>query len=154
MAEVKQKTSTIMKQAATCPNHARTDVVSGNHEMTIDEPEPRGGTDLGPPPTEVLMASLIGCTNVIAHRIAEKNGVHFQSMSIDLEATFDRRGVMLAEEVDVPFPNVTLTLNVTTDADDTALQKVKDDLPRFCPVSKVIRGSGTVITEVWNVTRP
>ena len=34
------------------------------------------------------------------------------------------------------------------------LEKVKADLHRFCPISKVVRNSGTELEEVWNVTRP
>ena len=33
------------------------------------------------------------------------------------------------------------------------MAKVKAELPMYCPVSKVIRESGTVIEEVWNITR-
>jgi len=33
------------------------------------------------------------------------------------------------------------------------MEKVKADLHRFCPVSKVIRHSGAEIEEVWQVTR-
>jgi len=45
-------------------------------------------------------------------------------------------------------------INVTTDASEAAMEKVKADLHRFCPVSKVIRNAGTELEEVWNVTRP
>lgn len=75
-------------------------------------------------------------------------------MSIDAEASFDRRGTQLLEEIDVPFPKVRLVINVLTDAGDTVLERVKADLHRFCPVSKLIRRAGTQIEEVWNVTRP
>jgi organic hydroperoxide reductase OsmC/OhrA len=57
------------------------------------------------------------------------------------------------EEIEVPFQRIRLVINVTTNASETELEKVKTDLHRFCPVSKVIRNSGTQIEEVWNVTR-
>ena len=50
------------------------------------------------------MAALVGCTNVITHKIAKKNGVQLKSMQVRLEADLDRRGVLLSEEVDVSFP--------------------------------------------------
>jgi hypothetical protein len=43
---------------------------------------------------------------------------------------------------------------VTTNASGADMEKVKADLHRFCPVSKVVRNSGTQLEEVWNVTRP
>jgi organic hydroperoxide reductase OsmC/OhrA len=75
-------------------------------------------------------------------------------MTIDAESTLDRRGTQLLEEIEVPFPKIRLLINVTTDASEADMQKVKADLHRFCPVSKVIRNAGTELEEVWNVTRP
>jgi putative redox protein len=151
MVVVKQKTQVRMKLDGACQSHSRTDIAVRDQKAVIDEPAERGGTNQGPTPTETLMASLIGCTNVIAHKVAEKNGVHFKSMHVRLEADFDRRGVTLQEEVAVPFPSATLYIEVTTDADAAAMEKVKKELAMFCPVSKVIRGAGTRLDEVWTV---
>ena len=57
------------------------------------------------------------------------------------------------EEIKVPFPKIVLNINVTTSASDADMEKVKTELPKFCPVSKVIRESGTVIDEVWTITK-
>lgn len=94
--------------------------------MVIDEPLERGGTNQGFTPTETLMASLIGCTNVITHKVADKNGVAIKSMNIRLE----------------------------TDADAAAVERVKRELAMFCPVSKVFRAAGIELKELWNVSRP
>ncbi|HLB15720.1 MAG TPA: OsmC family protein [Burkholderiales bacterium] len=153
MVEVRQKTQVRMKLDGECASHSRTDVSVRDVKVTIDEPIERGGTNQGPSPTETLMAALIACTNVITHKVARANGVHLHAMRVRLEADFDRRGVLLAEEVDVPFPRATLFIDVTTDADDAAVAKVKHELAMFCPVSKVIRASGTRLEEVWTVTR-
>jgi len=154
MALIKEKLQVRMKLGGACPSHSRTDVSVRDVRVTIDEPVERGGTNLGLSPTETLMASLVGCTNVITHKVAKKNGVELKAMSVRLEADFDRRGVTLAEEVAVPFPSVTLYIDVTTDADDAAIERVKRELAMFCPVSKVIRGSGSEVKEIWTVTRP
>ncbi len=154
MADAKPKTIATMKLSATCPAHARSDISVRDVELVIDEPKERGGTNLGPTPTETLVASLIGCTNVIANRIAEKAGIHIARMDIEAAADFDRRGVMLEAELDTPFPSITLDITVHTDADEGAFEVVKRDLPKYCPVSKVIRGSGTEITETWTLKRP
>ncbi len=154
MATVKPKLVGQLKLHGDSLSHARTDISVRDVEATTDEPVERGGTNMGLSPVEALMASLIGCTNVISHKIAEKNGVHFDAMTIDADVTFDRRGTQLMEDVRVPFPEITLTINVTTAADDGAIETIKTDLGKFCPVAKVLREAGTNIIEVWNVTRP
>ena len=154
MVNVKPKTIVTMKLEGSCPTHSRTDVAVRDQKITIDEPEVRGGTNQGPSPTETMLASLIGCTNVITRKIAAKNGIQIDALSVDLEATFDRRGVTLVEDVEVPFPEITLRIDVTTGADEAAIEVLRTDLEKFCPVSKVIRRSGSKLTEVWTIIRP
>jgi putative redox protein len=154
MAVVKEKTVVTQRIHGDCPTHSRTEISTRDVRTTVDEPKERDGTNMGPTPTETMVAALIACTNVISHKCAKKHGVEFKSMSIDAESMLDRRGTQLLEEIEVPFPTIRLVINVTTDASEADIEKVKSDLPRFCPVSKVIRNSGTELEEVWNVTRP
>jgi len=153
MTVVKEKTVVTQRVHGDCPTHSRTDISARDVKTVIDEPTERDGTNMGPTPTETLVASLIACTNVISHKCAHKHGVDFKNMSIDAESTFDRRGTQLLEEIEVPFQKIRLVISVATNATEAELEKVKTDLHRFCPVSKVIRNSGTPIEEVWNVTR-
>jgi putative redox protein len=154
MVTIRQKQEITMKLAAEAVSHSRTDVKVRDVGTTVDEPVERGGTNKGPSPTETLMASLLACTNVITHKVAEKNGVHLDGMSIRLEAQFDRRGVTLQEEVAVPFPKITLYIDVKTGADEAKMAAVKRELNMYCPVSKVLRAAGSKVEEVWTVTRP
>jgi len=75
------------------------------------------------------------------------------SVECPTHARFDRHGVLLEEEVAVPFPEIRLTINLTTPSTDLQVERVKADLGKFCPVSRVIRQSGTRLEEIWNVTR-
>jgi putative redox protein len=154
MVTVTQKTVVTQKLEGRCTSHSRSDVTVRDRSVIIDEPAERGGTNQGLTPTETMMASLIGCTNVITHKVAHKNGVTIKSMNVRLEAQFDRRGVMLQEELDVPFPSATLYIDLVTDADGAAVERVKRELAMFCPVSKVFRAAGIDLKEVWDVRRP
>jgi putative redox protein len=154
MVVVREKTTVNQRVRGNCPTHSRTEISVRDVKTVIDEPKERDGTNMGPTPTETMVAALVACTNVISHKCANKHGVEFKAMSINAESTFDRRGTQLLEEIEVPFPKIRLVIDVTTNASDSEMQKVKADLRRFCPISKVIRNSGTDIEEVWNVTRP
>ena len=151
-----EKCLTIRGESLTSPaaTHSRTEIAVRDVKTTIDEPTEREGTNMGPTPTETMVAALIACTNVISHKCAKKHGVELKAMTIDAESTLDRRGTQLLEEIEVPFPKIRLLIDVTTDANEAAMEKVKGDLRRFCPISKVIRNSGTELEEVWKVTRP
>ena len=137
-----------------CLSHARTDCSARDVTISVDEPLARGGTNLGLTPTETLWAALLGCTNVIGQRCAKKHGMNILDIDLKVDYTFDRRGGAMREEVEVPFPKATLNINVTSDANEETVEKVKADLARYCPVSKVIKNSGCDLVTVWNVSRP
>ena len=149
MTNMTQKSEVIMSMSATGETHARTKINIRDVSSVIDEPEARGGTNQGLTPTETLMASLIGCTNVISKRIAHKMGIELGEMDIQLSAKFDRRGTMLEEEIDVPFSEVKMDIEIDTDATEEQLNMLKIDLAKFCPIAKVLRGSGVNIIENW-----
>ena len=142
-----------MKLSATCPSHARADIRVGDHEIITDEPEARGGTNLGAAPVQTFMASLIGCTNVITNKCARELGVEINSMQIEMEVELDRRGMMLTEAVPVPFPAIKLNIDVKTNATDAQWNEVTDYLHKFCPIAVALRAGGTKITENWNLIR-
>ncbi len=152
MAEAKMKTEVTMKISATCPHHSRADVSVRDVETVVDEPTERGGTNLGLTPTETMVAALIGCTNVITNKIVDSYDMKIDAMDVDVEAQFDRRGVTLQDDVQVPFPSMTLNINIKSPNSTDEFEKVKADLQKFCPVAKVIRESGTTITENWNIS--
>lgn len=152
MVKIRQKTTVEMKLSATAETHARTRVAVRDVDGLIDEPEARGGTNQGLTPTETLISSLIGCTNVITQRIAHGMGVEIAAMDISVSVQFDRRGVMLQDEVERPFSDLVMDIDISTNATDEQMAAIKSDLGKFCPVAKVIRGSGINVTENWNVT--
>lgn len=153
MAAIRMKTEIEMKLTAHGQSHARTKVASRDVFQTIDEPLERGGTNLGLTPTETLIASLIGCTNVISKRIAHGMGFTIGDARIQGSAKFDRSGVTLAEEVDQPFRDIVLDIEVETDGTPEQMAAMKTDLAKYCPIAKVIRNSGITITENWT-TKP
>ncbi len=152
MVNIKPKTTVKMAMTATGETHARSSVQVRDVSAIIDEPEIRGGTNLGLAPTETLMASLIGCTNVISKRIAHGMGVEMGEMKINLSADFNRLGTLLMEEIDSPFSNVVLDIEVATNATPEQMDVIKTDLAKYCPVAKVFRGSGITVTENWTTT--
>lgn len=149
MVTVREKTVVQTRLSGDGLGHARTDVQARNLSSTIDEPVERGGTNLGFSPTETALAALIGCTNVIGHKCANKLGIDIGHLKISLTCDFDRRGVTLSEEIDRPFGKILLKVESDGPATQQQLDAVVREVSRFCPVSKLFRGAGTVIEEEW-----
>jgi uncharacterized OsmC-like protein len=146
---IKMKTEVQLRASAHCSSHARSDISIRDLVFAIDEPVERGGTNLGPTPTDTALAALIGCTNVIGHKCAQKLGVDIGHLDISANCTFDRRGVTLEEEIEVPFRQIELTVQSHGSASDSALQLVAAEVRKFCPLSKLFIAAGTEVIDIW-----
>lgn len=149
MVNVKPKTTVKLRASSHSPSHSLSRVKVRDVEFAIDEPLERGGTNLGPTPTDTAIAALVGCTNVIGHKCAERLGVDIGHLDISVVCDFDRRGVTLEEEVEIPFTRIVLTVDAGGSASNAELQAVAAEVAKFCPVSKLFRQAGTAIEEVW-----
>ena len=149
MAGIRMKTTVQLKASAECPSHSRANVSIRDLTFAVDEPTERGGTNLGPTPTDTALAALIGCTNVIGHKCAKSLGIDIGHLTIDAVCDFDRRGVTLQEEINVPFSRVVLTVVADGSADQGALDKVATETEKFCPLSKLFRAAGTDVEVHW-----
>lgn len=146
---VKMKTVVTYRAKASCPTHARTEIPVRDLNVVIDEPVERGGTNLGPTPTEAAMTALIACTNVIGNKNAHRLGIELGEITIDADCKFDRRGVLMEEEIDVPFPAITLTVNCHGPASQQELDTVGVETAKYCAIAKLFSAAGTDLTVNW-----
>lgn len=146
---IKQKNTVTLKVSADCPSHSLANISVRDLNFAIDEPTERGGTNTGPTPTDTALAALIGCTNVIGNKCADKLGIDIGHLSIDASCEFDRRGVMLSEDIDVPFQKITLNIIAQGPATNEQLELVAAEVAKYCPLSKLFRQAGTEIVENW-----
>ncbi len=151
MVAIKPKTTVKQRLEATCPSHSRTDISVRDVSFTIDEPIERDGTNLGPTPTETALAALAACTNVIGNKVAHKLGIAVNSFHVSVVSDFDRRGVTLVEEIDVPFEAVKLRIELDTAASEQDIQLLAAEVAKFCPLAKLFKQAGTRVEEEWVV---
>ena len=147
---IRQKTEMTIKLSGQGTSHSRSETVTDGLTIVIDEPLARGGTNDGPSPTATAYSALIGCTNVIGNKCAAKLGVDIGHLSFEMEVDFDRRGVLLMEEVDVPFTAIRLAVTADGTASEEELAAVARETDKFCPISKLYEQSGTNLTITWH----
>ena len=146
---IKMKSVVTYRTTAQCPTHSRTEIPVRDLNVVIDEPLERGGTNLGPAPTEAALAALIACTNVIGHKCAHRLGVDLGEVSIEADCKFDRRGVLMEEEIDVPFPQITLTVTCGGPASQADLSRVGEETAKYCAIAKLFSQAGTDLSVNW-----
>ncbi|PZX36760.1 putative OsmC-like protein [Roseinatronobacter thiooxidans] len=146
---IKPKTKVRVRVDGHCASHCLTELRTRGHSFVIDEPPERGGTDVAPTPLETMLGALIGCTNVIASRIAEEMGIALRLRRIRVEAELDHRGIDGLADVSVPFPEIILQIEAETDLDESELAPLRDALDVRCPMSVILRQSGSSIRQDW-----
>jgi putative redox protein len=107
--------------------------LEGGHELIVDEPRDRGGTDTGPRPTQLLAASLAGCTAITVEMYAVRKGWDVGA----LEAT-----VEMEYEGETP-SSFAVSLTLPDELSDEQRQRLLV-IAGKCPVHKVIAQGATV----------
>lgn len=107
--------------------------LEGGHDLRVDEPADRGGTDTGPRPTQLLGTSLAGCIAITIEMYAGRKGWDVGQVEVDVEVGYDGP-VPNSYEVGVKLPG---------DLDDEQRRRLLVVATK-CPVHKVLAGEAHV----------
>lgn len=146
---IRQKMNVTLRASAECPTHSRTELKVRDVDFVVDEPFERDGTNLGPSPTETALPAFMGCTNTIGNKCAKSLGADIGHLSMEASCEFDRRGVTLTEEIDLPFTSLKLVVRAHGPAEQDELDRVAEETEKYCPLSKLFVAAGTKVEVIW-----
>jgi putative redox protein len=107
--------------------------LDGGHELVVDEPPDCGGTDTGPRPTQLLAASLAGCTAITVEMYADRKGWDLGPLEVVVEMDYDGH---------VP-SSFDVQLSLPAELDPERREKLLV-IATHCPVHKVLAGEASV----------
>jgi uncharacterized OsmC-like protein len=114
----------------------RVDVDIRKHRITVDEPKGIGGTDEGPSPVELLLASLTACQAITYRVWAMKLGIALDTVAVEADGDMDLRGFLGGGGDGIPAGFSALRLRVRLDGPDSPARyrELADAVDRHCPV--------------------
>jgi putative redox protein len=105
------------------------------HGLVLDLPPGQEGDDLGPTALELTGMSLAGCISTIWAKVAEKSGVPYRKIEVEMDLEKEK-GTIGAVEV---------VARVDSDEDAGTLERVLDKTMRTCPVGRLFEQAGVEI---------
>ena len=128
---------TIRSVDATWDGGLRCRVSAGRFELIVDEPESVGGTDQGPQPTELLLASIASCFTLAMAYSADKRGMELAGLRVRATGAYDGPSFSAIQ------------LSVRADAPDAdGLRRLVSLAERLCYVTNTLRRTPDVTVNV------
>lgn len=109
---------------------------AGGFEIIADEPEVHGGTDTGPQPTDLLLASLSSCITLAVAFVARKRGVDLPDLDVTVVGSYDG----------LRFGRISVT--VSSGASRDVLEELIPEVERVCYVSNTLRNQPELVIDV------
>jgi uncharacterized OsmC-like protein len=102
-------------------------VEAGEFDIVVDEPESVGGTNTGPQPTDLLLASVASCLTLALAHVARRRGVELTGLRVQAVGTYDGP----------KFVRISVTITSTTAAE--VVEALIPQAERICYVSNTLR---------------
>ncbi|MBN8235363.1 OsmC family protein [Halobacillus kuroshimensis] len=142
MAKMNEKITAVSKGM-------KTEGVSGEHKVVIDEPAKMGGTDEGANPLATLLVSLAGCENAIANFVAKEMEFDLQGIDFEIDGELDPRGMMGEEGVRPYFQKITVNATVHTSESEERLAQFQETIDSRCPVYTTLKAADVEMIPNW-----
>ena len=116
-----------------------TDILAGEHYLIADEPESVGGTDRGPTPYDLLLASLGACTGITLRMYADRKKWPLKEIKVHME--HEKRHVIDCEDCENPkskIDHIDKVIELSGDLDDSQKSRLLEISER-CPVHKSLK---------------
>lgn len=132
--------------AAKSVTHSRADVSIRDFTVVIDEPEKLGGSNAGPNPIELELASLAGCINVTGHLVAKEMGISLDKLEMKVSGSLNPAKFMgRGSEERAGYKSISVDLDMESDASSEDLERWRKQVEDRCPVSDNL-SAGTSVT--------
>jgi putative redox protein len=131
-----------MKATATRSGYLRQAVRIRDHQLTVDEPTDKGGSDQGPSPQEILAASLAACTAITMEMYAKRKGWDVGDVEVACDYTPAERGCPTRFNLIMRFPDT---------MSDEQVERLRV-IAAKCPVHRTLEGEVMFDERVERVT--
>lgn len=114
-----------------------------NHKVLMDTTADDGGSDSGPSPKRMMLASLAGCTGMDVVMILNKMKVEFSDLSINVHASLTKDYPKIYEYV-----KITYKIKMSEEDKPKMGKAVELSQTKYCGVSAMFKAFAKMDTEI------
>lgn len=119
--------------------------------LKTDEPIEDGGSNTGPNPMQLFIASLAGCQNEQSQVVAQELSIHITQVDITVEIDLDLSGFMgTSDNSNGSYKNVRLDAIVSGNLTNEQVKILGQKVDNRCPILGLLRTSGSKIESNWS----
>jgi putative redox protein len=123
------------------------EIVSGKHRWRSDEPAPFG-TDTGPSPYELLLASLGACTSMTLRLYAQRKGWNLERVTVRLQhSRIHAEDCIDCETKEGYLDRIDRKIEVSGSLDETQKRRLME-IAEHCPVHKTLKSEINIRTSL------
>jgi putative redox protein len=105
-------------------------------EIVVDEPEAHGGTNTGPQPTDLLLASIASCIVLSIAFVARKRGIELLDLDVSVVGSYNG----------LKFERIAASISSGTPYD--VLERLLPEAERLCYVSNTLRHCPELVVSI------
>ena len=111
-------------------------------QIVVDEPETSGGSNTGPQPTDLFLASISSCFAISIAWVARKHDITLSNLNVDAVGRYDGPKFVHIE------------IAVTADNPRPVLEELAKHAERVCYVTKTLRHGPDITVTIGQPQRP
>ena len=124
-----------------------------SHPFIIDQPKAMGGTDEGPNPLEVFLASLPGCIAALARIIAMQRKINLRGIQIQVEGDIDKDFLLgLTTEGQAGFKEIRTCVKIDADMNEEEKKSYLKEIEHRCPISDNMANKSSIEVEICDLS--
>ena len=128
----------------------KTYIRTGSHQLIVDEPASVGGTNEGPTPYGLLLASLGACTAMTLRMYADRKKWPLETVEVALNHSQDyHQDCMACAESNAKIDVIQRVIQLHGNLDEAQIKRLMDIADK-CPVHKTLTSTTVIKTRLAN----
>ncbi|WP_339062816.1 OsmC family protein [Tepidibacillus marianensis] len=110
-------------------------------KVSMDEPEPLGGSNKAMNPVEMLLSALGGCISITIAAFSKAAHVEVKDCKVHVTGDLDPDGFLgLSKDVRKGFTQIRYQVELVSDSSEDKIKKLMQMVEEKCPVSDTLKG--------------